>query len=64
MTDKLLPNRVIVDRTVLVKLLALYANVEEEYCFDEEAARIRQLAAEVESGERVELYAADWPGSD
>ena len=65
MTDKLLPNRVIVDRIVLVELL------EREHIWldtwgldDARRDRVIALRHEVASGERVELYERDWPTSD
>lgn len=63
MTDKLLPNRVIVDRTVLVDIMRT-AGGNEKADWDDYCKPLIALADEIERGERVELYAADWPTSE
>ena len=63
MTDKLIPNRVIVDRTVLADLIWSAAVWLDHDGTPQSNAALLKLAEEVRSGERVELYAADWPGS-
>ena len=48
---------VIVDRRVLADLLGMAAC--DYYACDEDLERLQR---EVESGDRCELYARDWPG--
>jgi hypothetical protein len=51
---------VIVDRRVLAELLEIAA-ANDKLDWKSESEPLYRLAQEVESGERCELYARDWP---
>jgi hypothetical protein len=59
MTEPLKTITVIVDRIVLVDILKTAA--ANENLTPAESIDVSWLAEEVESGERCELYARDWP---
>lgn len=63
MTEPLKPTRVIVDRTVLAEILD-WASVGALHEGDPIQYDFLRMHTEIESGERVELYAADWPTSE